>query len=967
MAWPTDVLGIVVEIYVNGAWVDITSDVRRRDGAGISGSDGTQGTTQRRGSPSTVTMELNNRDGQYSPRNPASPYYGLLTINTEMRIRLEGIYQFWGEVSSGWPTEWTAGAPGAGDAWVPLQASGRQARINADTTPLPGALYELLSDNADYYWPLTDPSSASAAAPAPPMTGSLVLDPPSLHPWGGGELPRFSSASGPPSSPSTPDFANRGALTAALSDGVSSSSFYVAVWFKLDSGETSGFGAMSLYQLGLDGVAGNVTGTDAILYAGLGSGTPGINRIGLSIAMFTGLPRATGNRSADMTLNILSTPCTQDDWHLLRVTYEESGGAITIKAYLDGTLLGTDVGSAAGYFFSALTEFTLGANDTAGVHTTAWTSNTGVGLASLSHAAIRVGSVTDPGIHDAGTGYPGETAADRIDRLLTDAGVGFELVGTAADTATMAAQTYGGTLSSVLDECAVTDGGLLTDSRDMLGMRYVTRVELYNRAADLALDYTLKAEVMPGLKTDESTQTIVNDLTATSPVGDVRAQQLTGSRNVTEPNAGTGGVGRYPGRLGTSLDTSDQVRDAAEWALRLATTDVPRFTSIPVNLLALAAAGKTTLWQDAAQVEPGGVITVTNTPIWIPDDVAVFAVGRSWTAANKEWSITYNTVDATAWQNLGVLEDSVLGRADSEDSFLHSAASSSTTQILVANTGEEHIPTLWSGTDVPYDIRIDDEIMTVTSLSTVTVAYTATGTAAYADNASVTPGLPGGATTGGHLMILFAYARSASTVANVPAGWTFLAGIPGSNGFVACKVHTGSESAPTVTFTGGSAGDTHGAVIASFTGLQKRQATSDLRGVGTVGYDASFGTSQHIDVPGIGATRDNVAAMRFGAKADDWTSVTGLGGATEIYDGSSTLGSDLGLVWDFQTIATRAAIAAATFTVNGGASAAWDSCIMLIDGNVQRLVVTRGVRGTTAALHVVGSQVRLADPMVLGR
>jgi hypothetical protein len=963
MAWPADALGIVAEFYIPTlGWVDLSSRLRRDDGNGVQITDGMTGVEQRRAAPSRASFQLGNLDGHLSPRNPASPYYGLLTVNTECKITIEGELQFWGEVASGWPTRWTSGAPAIGDAWVPIEAFGRSARINADDTPLQGPLYDLLKAGIDYYWPLTDPASATFAAPVPSTTGLTV--PPNLHPWGL-SAPLFAGAEGPPSSQSTPDFSNRGGLSAALTDGLADQ-FYVGIWFKLESGDTSDFGAMSLYQVRLDSPAGNVTGFDVVMYAGLGVGTDGLNRAGFTCSAYTGYPQSSANRSADMQLDISSIPCTQDEWHFLRVVYTEVGGAITQALWLDDVEIASDTGTAAGYTLGALSNITLAANDSSGLYAAPWTANTGVGLASLAHLVIQTDIIGMIGIYEAGMGYPGEPAGERMERLCGVAGVGISFSGDKTLTSTMTAQRAGGTLASALEECAKADGGLLADNRTSLGLHYVTRIDLYNRTAALALDYTLKAEIIGALEMDESTFTIVNDLTATSPVGEVRVQQLTGPRNVEEPSGG--GVGRYPGRLSADLDTVAQLQDAADWALRLSCADVPRFTSISVNLLALARAGKTALWQDAAAVTTGDVVGITNTPIWISDDIACFAVGRALRAANLEYDISYNTVDATSWQNVGgPLEDTTYGRADSEDSYLLTAATAGTTQILVANTGNEHIPTLWTHADGDYSITIDDEEMTVTAVATETVSHVATGTAAYADNASVTPGLPGGSTGAGHLMILFVFARSATTVVNTPAGWTALPGMPGDNGLIACKVHTGTESAPTVTFTGGAAGDTHGAVIASFAGLQARQGTSDLAGVGAASQVSTFGTSQNIDVPTFPAMRNGVALMQFGAKADDWTSVAALSGATEVYDGSSTLGNDLGLVWDWRSMATRAAVAAQTFTVTGGASADWDSCIMIIDGNVQRFTVTRGANGTTAAAHSAGAQVRLTHPFRLGR
>lgn len=972
MAWPTDVLDILVEIYVPTiGWVDITSYVRRADGRGIAITDGTQGTQQRRASPAQMTFEINNRDGRFSPRNPSSPYVGLLTINTEIRCSAEGYEQFWGEVSSGWPTKWTSGAPAVGDAWVPLRAGGRSERINADTTSLRDPLWtQALIDDTYYptfYWPLTDPASAVEGKSGLDADAFFYAD--SRLTQFGLRGPGFAGASGPPGSSSTPDFSTQGSLTSRLLNSVNGD-FEIVAWFKLEEGDTTDFGVMSLYQLSTGLGGASPTGFDVTVQAGLGSGTPGLDRATFTCAAYTGLPPAAAGRSADMTLTVTATPCTQGDWHELRVAYTESGGAITQALYLDGTLRGTDAGSASGYTLGVIDRISLNVNNSSGVDAVPYTSATGVGLASICSVGIYHGTPADPGTYEAGLGWTGETAGARLTRLADENDLSITFTGTAALTSTMTAQRVGSPLAALLEDCARTDGGLLTDARDALGLHYVTRIALYTSTTVLALDYTLKAEVMPDLDTDESTFTVENDVTASSGFGTSRAQRLTGPRNVTEPNTGSGGVGRYPGRLDTDLDTQLQLDDAASWAVWLGTTDAPRFTSIPVNLRALAAAGKTALWQAAAQATFGDVIEITNTPIWIPDDVRVFAVGRSVRMANREFDIAFNTVDATAWENIGgPIEDTVYGRLDSEDSFLHLATSSGGTTLLVANAGNEVIPTLWTHADGDYAIRIDDEIMTVTAVSTAGPTLVATGTAAYADNADVTPGLPGGSTNVGHLMVLFAAARSITTTAVAPAGWTEL-GPLFENELVAVKVHSGSESAPTVTFTGGSAGDTHGAVIAAFEGLQIRHPeifTDGTLSTVIIPFVNDLGTSQDVNTPALPALRGGVAIMQMGVKQDDWTSVAALSGATEVYDGSSTLGNDLGLVWDWRVQSTAAAIAAQTFTVTGGASADWDSTTFAIDGNIQYFTVTRGAEGTTAAVHDVGAQVRLAHPLRLGR
>lgn len=83
MAFPQSPLDVDVELQVGGAWTDITPDVYLRDKISI--SRGRQDEASQV-DPSTCTLTLNNRAGKYSPRNPMSPYYGLIGRNTPLRV-----------------------------------------------------------------------------------------------------------------------------------------------------------------------------------------------------------------------------------------------------------------------------------------------------------------------------------------------------------------------------------------------------------------------------------------------------------------------------------------------------------------------------------------------------------------------------------------------------------------------------------------------------------------------------------------------------------------------------------------------------------------------------------------------------------------------------------------------------------------------------------------------------------------
>lgn len=83
MTFPQTPLDIQVDLKIDGAWTEITSDVYRRDQItitrGRSNEEGTIG-------PSNCFLTLNNRSGKYSPRNPTGVYYGKIGRNTPIRV-----------------------------------------------------------------------------------------------------------------------------------------------------------------------------------------------------------------------------------------------------------------------------------------------------------------------------------------------------------------------------------------------------------------------------------------------------------------------------------------------------------------------------------------------------------------------------------------------------------------------------------------------------------------------------------------------------------------------------------------------------------------------------------------------------------------------------------------------------------------------------------------------------------------
>ncbi|WP_017599193.1 hypothetical protein [Nocardiopsis lucentensis] len=82
--FPPD-LGVELQLS-DGTWVDITGDVRVSSDIQIRRGRADEAT---QADPAKLSLTLNNRHGKYSPRNPMSPYYGLIGRNTPLRVSVE--------------------------------------------------------------------------------------------------------------------------------------------------------------------------------------------------------------------------------------------------------------------------------------------------------------------------------------------------------------------------------------------------------------------------------------------------------------------------------------------------------------------------------------------------------------------------------------------------------------------------------------------------------------------------------------------------------------------------------------------------------------------------------------------------------------------------------------------------------------------------------------------------------------
>jgi hypothetical protein len=358
-------------------------------------------------------------------------------------------------------------------------------------------------------------------------------------------------------------------------------------------------------------------------------------------------------------------------------------------------------------------------------------------------------------------------------------------------------------------------------------------------------------------------------------------------------------------------------------------------------------------WLD---VDLGDQLHVTDHPTPLaPDTIRQILEGYTETLGSFEVSVSANLSPASPW-DVAEFDDDDTAKLDTAGTVMQAGATSGATSFTVATT----VLPKWTtdAGEMPIPIITSGQVNSVTAISNVSPSFVAAGTAAHAVNASVTPSMPAGVQAGDLLLVFAAIRNSGTGSPNTPTGYTLLRNLTGDpaqprNAAVYAKVHTGTESAPTVTFTGGAANVDTSAPMAAF------------RGVGiTVHASAAQlnSSAQDIAYPAMDVSRDNCLILYAGWKQDDWTSVASPG--TEIGEPDTTTGDDQGIVWAYTIQTTAAAIASGSFTVTGGAAATSRSAVIALTTDVQTMTVTRGVNGVTKAI-AIGSQVNVYRPFRL--
>lgn len=679
---------VVVELWVDGVWVDISSYTLVRDDSGhISLKKGIRGEGSQT-DHATSDPQLKNTDGRFSPRKPDGEYFEKIGRNTPIRYSVPDgnggkSYRLWGEVSD-WAQNWERSG---NDVWTEIEVSGIIRRLAQGPAPEHSVIYTAITDplapSVVAYWPCEDPSSATQIASALPNGSPMTFT---------SGTPNLAASTVFAASDPLPTFTDAVA-TGGVVKYSSTTAIQVRAFFYAPSASLSDRKVI-FRVVQEDNIAVSVRGQWEVIYDA--------TTHSLSVVLLGG----DGTYYTEVALGM----DVRDRLVYISLEFQESGSdtIYTIRALdvLTGAEDSESITATEG-----LNRVTSVAVFPASVAAVSGNLTTGLAGGVIGHITVE-NAISAIGALGTRLNPIGETAGRRIQRLCAENAIPFQWVGDLDDTVAMGAQGKANPLA-LIRECVEADGGMLYETTDALGLGYRTRASLYNQDPAVVLNYAgynLAAVPVPV----EDDQRIANRVTVT--VGGVSQtyEETDGKLGTALPPAGVGVYGPSAVDLNLASTDANTLLDQAAWRVHFGTVDQARHPQISVNLAHSSFVDNPALKRAVLALRQGDRIQVTNPPPWLPPDtIDQLVLGMEETLTHFEHRLTFICAPASPY-TVGVL-DSDDARVDTDGSETLAAISASdTTVYVVPSAGETGLWTTDTA-EVPWDVRAGGEVWTVTS------------------------------------------------------------------------------------------------------------------------------------------------------------------------------------------------------------------------------------------------------------
>ena len=331
-------------------------------------------------------------------------------------------------------------------------------------------------------------------------------------------------------------------------------------------------------------------------------------------------------------------------------------------------------------------------------------------------------------------GWIGNTATNRIAGVCADAQIPVSVADdTTGKVSTLGPQPMLNTLGLIQD-AATVDGGILYERG--FGAFYLARYERYNRPVDLTLNHSLKQ--LYDLKPTDDDQTSRNYVVVSRP---------NGSRAVASNPAHIAKFQLYDEGITLNLQLDSDLLYQAGWRVNLGTVDDIRVGQLTINFAANPEL--LTAWK---RCWTGSRIQILNPPpeLGVPLlDLQIEGWTETIDPGEGSWMVTLNLTSALPWQVFELEAAGNASRQDTDDSTLSVGVTASATTLSVATVAGSPLWTT-AGGDVPFDVEVDGERITVTAVTgssspqSFTVVRGVNGTAiAHSSGAQVSLWQPG--------------------------------------------------------------------------------------------------------------------------------------------------------------------------------------------------------------------------------
>lgn len=272
------------------------------------------------------------------------------------------------------------------------------------------------------------------------------------------------------------------------------------------------------------------------------------------------------------------------------------------------------------------------------------------------------------------------------------------------DTQLMGAQPYQAFLP-VVREAEDVDGGILAEATTG-PLEYLVGRDRYNRAVDLALDYD-QGHVAPPFEPSDDDTDLRNEVVASRAGGGSDVARYADDAHIAAE-------GRYDEGITLNVADDGQLEDQAAWRVHLGTVPEMRYPRLSLNFARNPALGA-----DWLTCRLSSRITIDNPPPELPPDlIDLHVVGYTETLEPFAWRVEANAAPASPY-TVGVWEDTVLGRADTDGSVVVGdfVAGTGTVLPVAVTAGNLWVTTAGNPAEFPFAIRTGGAELTVTAIT----------------------------------------------------------------------------------------------------------------------------------------------------------------------------------------------------------------------------------------------------------